>query len=40
MAGNLLIGQSGGPTMVINQSLIGVVQEAKKYREIDNVYGA
>lgn len=40
MAGNLLVGQSGGPTMVINQSLIGIVQEAKKYGEIDNIYGA
>lgn len=40
MAGNLLIGQSGGPTMVINQSLIGVVQEAKKHPEIDKIYGA
>ncbi len=40
MAGNLLVGQSGGPTMVINQSLVGIVQEAKKYGEIDNIYGA
>lgn len=27
--GNLIVGQSGGPTAVINQSLIGVVREAR-----------
>ena len=29
LEGNVLIGQSGGPTCVINQSLVGVVQEAR-----------
>jgi 6-phosphofructokinase 1 len=38
--GNMLIAQSGGPTMVINQSLIGAVLEAKKYKEITNIYGS
>ena len=26
MAGNAVIGQSGGPTAVINQSLVGVIE--------------
>ena len=38
--GNMLIAQSGGPTAVINQSLIGAVLEAKKHRQIKNIYGA
>ena len=29
--GNMLIAQSGGPSMVINQSLVGAVLEAKKH---------
>src|SRR5687768_17211439 len=28
--GNAVIGQSGGPTSVINQSLVGVIEEVKK----------
>lgn len=38
--GNALIGQSGGPTAVINQTLIGVVQAALAAEEIEHVYGA
>ncbi len=38
--GNMLIAQSGGPSMVINQSLVGAVIEAKKHKEIDSIYGA
>ncbi len=38
--GNMLIAQSGGPTAVINQSLIGAVMEAKKHKAIKNIYGA
>jgi 6-phosphofructokinase 1 len=38
--GNMLIAQSGGPTAVINQSLIGAVMEAKKHAAIKNIYGA
>lgn len=38
--GNLVVGQSGGPTAVINQSLIGVVKEAFKHAEITGVFGA
>ena len=33
--GNLVVGQSGGPTAVINQSLVGVVQEARRHGLID-----
>ncbi len=39
LKGNLIVGQSGGPTAVINSSLAGVVQEAKKYAEIEHIYG-
>jgi 6-phosphofructokinase len=38
--GNLLIGQSGGATAVINASLAGAVQEALRSDEIDGIYGA
>ena len=29
LKGNLLVAQGGGPTAVINQSMVGVVLEAK-----------
>jgi 6-phosphofructokinase 1 len=39
--GNMVIGQSGGPTVVINQSLVGAILEAKKHKKfIKNIYGA
>jgi 6-phosphofructokinase 1 len=38
--GNAVIGQSGGPTSVINQSLVGVIQEVKKTAHIDQLLGA
>ena len=37
---NAVVGQSGGPTAVINESLVGVIEEAKKHSEIENLYGA
>ncbi len=37
--GNLVIGQSGGPTAVINASLVGVIHEAKKHGFIQQLYG-
>jgi len=40
LKGNMLIAQSGGPSMVINESLVGAVMEAKKHREIKNIYGS
>ena len=36
----ILIAQGGGPTAVINQSLVGAVLAARRYRQIDRVYGA
>jgi 6-phosphofructokinase 1 len=38
--GNMLIAQSGGPSMVINQSLVGAVIEAKKQKAIKKIYGS
>lgn len=40
MKGNMLIAHGGGPTAVINASLYGVIEEAKKYDEIGTIYGA
>ncbi len=40
LKGNLVVAQSGGPTAVINSSLVGVIQEAQKHNEITGVYGA
>jgi 6-phosphofructokinase len=40
LQGNMLIGQSGGPTAVINQSLAGAVLEAKKHKAIRGIFGA
>ncbi|MEO6710092.1 MAG: 6-phosphofructokinase [Planctomycetota bacterium] len=40
LVGNALIGQSGGPTCVINQSLVGIVEAALADSAIRNVYGA
>ncbi|NNM85565.1 MAG: 6-phosphofructokinase [Phycisphaerales bacterium] len=38
--GNAVIGQSGGPTAVINQSLVGVIEELKKQGKVDRILGA
>ena len=40
LAGKVLVAQGGGPTAVINQSLVGVVLEARKFPHIHRVYGA
>lgn len=40
LKGNAVIGQSGGPTAVINQSLVGIVKAAKDRPEIEKIYGA
>jgi 6-phosphofructokinase 1 len=37
---NAVVGQSGGPTGVINASLVGVIEEAQKHPEIQTLYGA
>lgn len=38
--GNAVVAQSGGPTAVINQSVVGVVQTAKALGLCDVIYGA
>ncbi len=40
VVGNMVIAQSGGPSMVINQSLVGAIIEAKKHSCIKNIYGS
>src|SRR5688572_24843854 len=40
LKGNAVVGQSGGPTAVINQSLVGVIQEAKKAGHILELLGS
>ena len=39
-SGKILVAQGGGPTAVINQSLVGVVLEARRHPGIQRVYGA
>jgi len=39
-SGKLVIAEGGGPTAVINQSLIGAVLEARLFPQIERVYGA
>lgn len=39
-SGKILVAQGGGPTAVINQSLVGVVLEARRFRQVTRVYGA
>jgi 6-phosphofructokinase 1 len=40
MQGNVLVAQGGGPTAVINQSLVGVVSEARRFAGVREIYGA
>ncbi|MEO6992716.1 MAG: 6-phosphofructokinase [Lacunisphaera sp.] len=40
LVGNCLIGQSGGPTAVINASVAGVVAEALNHSSIEEIYGS
>lgn len=40
MKKNLLVAQSGGPTAAINATLAGVIKQAMKEEQIDQVYGA
>jgi len=39
-SGKILVAQGGGPTAVINQSLVGVILEARRFHSIGRVYGA
>ena len=36
----VLVAQGGGPTAVINQSLVGAVLESRKFQEVQRIYGA
>ncbi|MBN1437479.1 MAG: 6-phosphofructokinase [Sedimentisphaerales bacterium] len=40
LKGNAVIGQSGGPTGVINQSLVGVIEEVAKHQCFQKLLGA
>ncbi|HXU92946.1 MAG TPA: 6-phosphofructokinase [Gallionella sp.] len=40
LSGKMVIGQSGGPTVVINQSLVGAVLAARKQPNITGILGA
>ncbi len=39
MAGRLVIGQSGGPTPVMNATLVGIIREARRSGAFDAIYG-
>ena len=39
-SGKLVIAEGGGPTAVINQSLVGAVIEARHFPQIERIYGA
>ena len=40
LKGKVLVAQGGGPTAVINQSVIGVALEARKFSQVTAIYGA
>jgi 6-phosphofructokinase 1 len=40
LEGKVLVAQGGGPTAVINQSLVGVIKESRKFSQVTRVYGA
>jgi ATP-dependent phosphofructokinase / diphosphate-dependent phosphofructokinase len=40
LKGNAIVGQSGGPTSVINQSLVGVIEEVRSAGHIDQLLGS
>lgn len=40
MPTKILVAQGGGPTAVINQSLVGVVLESRRFPNVTRVYGA
>jgi len=39
-SGKILVAQGGGPTAVINQSLVGVALEARRFSQVAHIYGA
>ena len=40
VSGKILVAQGGGPTAVINQSMVGIALEARRFRNVERVYGA
>ncbi len=40
LRGKVLVAQGGGPTAVINESMVGVVVESRKIPSVERVYGA
>ncbi len=40
LQGKILVAQGGGPTAVINQSLVGAVLESRKFSGVEHVYGS
>jgi len=40
LRGNAVVGQSGGPTAVVNASLAGVIEAVREHNQIGRVYGA
>jgi ATP-dependent phosphofructokinase / diphosphate-dependent phosphofructokinase len=40
MRGKVLVAQGGGPSAVINQSMVGVVLEARRFQHVERIYGA
>jgi len=40
LQGKILVAQGGGPTAVINQSMVGIVLEARKHSGVTGIYGA
>ncbi|NLT62473.1 MAG: 6-phosphofructokinase [Candidatus Hydrogenedentes bacterium] len=40
LKGKVLVAQGGGPTAVINQSMVGAVLESRKFPQVTRVYGA
>ncbi|HHH76373.1 MAG TPA: 6-phosphofructokinase [Phycisphaerae bacterium] len=38
--GNAVVCQSGGPTVVINQSLVGVIEKIKSLKDVDTLLGS
>ena len=40
LAGNVLVGQSGGPTAVVNASVAGIIAEALNHDCVEEIYGS
>lgn len=39
-SGKVLVAQGGGPTAVINQSMVGAFLESRKFKNVEKIYGA